>query len=1227
MSNKSFRIKYDQNSSIDHLKVNMKQDFDFLEVLSLKISQEDAYKLYTSDYGVIVGRVLANDGFGIPNAKISLFIKNQNVDNSTDSGILYPYTSTSSVNSNNVRYNLLPSEKVNKCHQNVGSFVTKTELLDNNQLIDVFDSFYKYTTVTNESGDYMLFGVPTGTQQIHVDIDLSDIGVLSQAPRDMEYKGYGIKQFDSPNKFKKSTNLDSLPQIITENTSVFVYPFWGDPNQGEIAISKKNINIQYKFEPTCVFMGSIFTDQLKGGISKTCVPSKESGVMSEMSTSQGSIEMIRETIDGKIENYSINGNRLINSDGVWCYQIPMNLDYVITDELGNIVPSDSPTKGIPTRTNVRFRISLDNNGDSFVQSKTASYLIPNKPNSIDEEDYEFGSNCKKTSMVNLMWNKVYTVKNYIPRISKKDSSNDISVDRRFNGLKSVNYHGSNNPVPYNNIFVNLNLRFILICTITTFIIMLIGLINRFIIAPLKYVSWVGGFVKNLSPIVISKNIFGESECLEISLPNSDYLVPQYNGKIENDFNTYTMSMGILNALSQKTGHDYKVRATPGQDGTYNNWSGVGTIDDYNNSKHSKYTILISEDGNENGEGLLIGNITANKSLESYLNTGVAKIKVTGSDDDWYPFKESFVAYEAPNRCSGLTETLTSCIETQLSVENQIVNFDFTNDWLNGSLYAPRYLTKSKKNEKTGKLDSEYCGSLDVNNNLYLVQTCAVTIDKNGNFPNASNDNTECYGNTNNKCYKKNYTKAIGNGVIKQNTNDKTLYYRAVEFPGASDKNKYIQPTGIVLLGSLNDCDLDGIPQLHQLLPQTSFKLPPDSFLPDEDKEKDVQNSDKYGISEGSDPSFKSMSGIDWGNDPSHLENGLFIAVSCSDSNTITKTCVNASRLCEVGVDFDEKYTGYTGNSGLIRYIDGYISNDEISSGDVRGMFATLNGNNLKTKLNEYKQVKYDFSYLYPNSFDGRLRTLGYDKNKDFYGFPSDFTYNQDARLDYYKFRFGLTDSSQIGYDYLGEGKFPRYENSYYFYFGLKPGLTALDLFNTQFFVPCSEPKPDAFNVKLTLISNETCKLNDGSVDISITDCIYPYNMYLNDNSHMERVKSTDVIHMTGLTHGNYTFKVIDGNGDEVIKYISIAYIPCYEYSSELVGGVLEQEYTPQYEYTVLLPPSGDTDYVKEQIMLSYEYSSELVGGVLEQEYTPQYEYTVLLPPSGDTDYVYEQENN
>ena len=57
-SNKNFRIKTNNKDKV--LNVNLTRDIDFLEILSLKIDTSSAYKLTSSNYGVIVGRVLAN---------------------------------------------------------------------------------------------------------------------------------------------------------------------------------------------------------------------------------------------------------------------------------------------------------------------------------------------------------------------------------------------------------------------------------------------------------------------------------------------------------------------------------------------------------------------------------------------------------------------------------------------------------------------------------------------------------------------------------------------------------------------------------------------------------------------------------------------------------------------------------------------------------------------------------------------------------------------------------------------------------------------------------------------------------------------------------------------------------------------------------------------------------------------------------------------------------------
>lgn len=236
---KSYRIRTNVGGNDNVLNVKLTQTYDTLEVLSLKIDQKNSYKIFKSDYGVVIGRVFANGGYGVPNAKVSVFIPKSGND-FFDEELLYPYTSTTSLGNDNVRYNLLPDFVDVGCHQDVGTFPNKRYVLDNDDIIEVFDKYYTYTTTTNNAGDYMLFGVPTGDVKLHMDVDLSDIGTLSQRPRDFLYKGYSIEQFDSPTKFKKSTNLSSLVQIMSEDKDVYVYSYWGDTSEtdSDIAITR-----------------------------------------------------------------------------------------------------------------------------------------------------------------------------------------------------------------------------------------------------------------------------------------------------------------------------------------------------------------------------------------------------------------------------------------------------------------------------------------------------------------------------------------------------------------------------------------------------------------------------------------------------------------------------------------------------------------------------------------------------------------------------------------------------------------------------------------------------------------------------------------------------------------------------------------------------------------------------------------------------------------------------
>ena len=465
--NKTYRVKINEGEEYADISLNLNQDIDMFEMLSLKVNKENFYKLETSNYGCIVGRVLANDAIGIPNVKLSIFIA-ADEETKADSVLsyLYPYSSPSSTDNENIRYNLLTDEQISECFTSVGTFPSKRLVLDDSNVFEIYDKYYKFTTTTNSAGDYMIFGVPLGTQQLHIDVDLSDIGdLLSQSPRDFIFKGYDVNEFESPSKFKKSTSLDSLPQIFSQNESVYVYPFWGDPSvMGEedsngVRITRKDINLNYKFEPTCVFMGSLITDEKSNGFTKRCIPTDRMGKMDRLTTGEGTIEMIRKTPDGSVESFNVNGSHLIDGDGVWCYQIPMNLDFVKTDEYGNIVPTDDPNKGLPTRARVRFRVSLNDLVSDYENNHLVKMLVPNNPSTLSDMNsaYIFGTATPESEFRDLLWNKVYTVKSYVPRLQK----GDMNREKRFSGIKAVNVNGGNNPTPYNNMRIDITFMFVL----------------------------------------------------------------------------------------------------------------------------------------------------------------------------------------------------------------------------------------------------------------------------------------------------------------------------------------------------------------------------------------------------------------------------------------------------------------------------------------------------------------------------------------------------------------------------------------------------------------------------------------------------------------------------------------------------------------------------------------------------------------------------------------------
>jgi hypothetical protein len=385
---KSYRIR--TQVGVDKaIKVNLEQDFDSINILSLKILQSDVYNRQCSDYGVIVGRVFVNGGFGLPNARVSVFIPLSEED-STNPIIseLYPYTSIADVDADGYRYNLLPKEPSYDGHAVTGTFPTRKEVLLDQSYIEVYDKYYKYTTKTNDSGDYMILGVPLGTQTIFLDVDLSDIGCFSLSPQDLIQAGLATESQVNGSKFKSSTNLSELPQIKTLNKIVDIAPLWGEPEICQLGITRVDFDLtseaNISIEPKATFMGSIISTTKDDALRVSCKPKNNTGNLCELIAGPGQILSIRQTINVDdlglpiLEEHKLEQEgKVIDGDGSYLVNLPMNLDYVYTNEFGEQALSNDPKVGIPTKARYRFKFKWNNEGGLQNEIQRANFFVPN----------------------------------------------------------------------------------------------------------------------------------------------------------------------------------------------------------------------------------------------------------------------------------------------------------------------------------------------------------------------------------------------------------------------------------------------------------------------------------------------------------------------------------------------------------------------------------------------------------------------------------------------------------------------------------------------------------------------------------------------------------------------------------------------------------------------------------------------------------------------------------
>jgi hypothetical protein len=499
--------------------------------------------------------------------------------------------------------------------------------------------------------------------------------------------------------------------------------------------------------------------------------------------------------------------------------------------------------------------------------------------------------------------------------------------------------------------------------------------------------------------------------------------------------------------------------------------------------------------------------------------------------------------------TGSTDYLLKCIEMNLAQEHKVIKFDFYNDWINGLLYIPRWARNVTKKHTYlwgiikvgGKVKA--CNENFKSSNINFVQRCALTYnidDNNTTTPiGCVNDSDKTM-----KCHKSdNATKKIkvfqNTGIVAsiETLQSQYVYYfkpyeRSISKTNLQSSYIRLFATDIVLLGSLNDCNKWGIPNAFTELVNTTYQLPPNIVLTDSEDDdvkftsevEDITmlmsknnkitsiNLNDNGINlEGNNGNYTEVSGIEWSYNgpqqetqektPFYKPGGHFLGLTCRNSETSIKTCVNLSRICEHGVWMSQQQTITVPKYNLFteyNYIpSGFISKDEISKSIYRSSFATMNKNGLKTTINpETGFPMYEFKYINPSNFGGELNNYVFDdvnmNRNDGYNLMRTGEFRDEEYLkfrlglnsfdlDEYKKRFAINDNNLVS--------LPKYDNSFYFYFGLHNGKTALDEFKKTYYAVCEKN-----NLKL-----EEVKINDSDFYFDVKDVRIDYTGICDEN--------------------------------------------------------------------------------------------------------------------------------
>ena len=191
---------------------------------------------------------------------------------------------------------------------------------------------------------------------------------------------------------------------MTLKKVVQVAPFYGENGICQHYITRADFDItseaQIELSPTAVFIGSMISTKDKRKLKRRCrVPAKQ-GWLCDMISGPGQIEAIRQTIRTDnlgfpiLEQFRLqNDGKIIDDNGAWMTELPMNLNYTYTDEYGMRRISPDGSVGVPVSARYRFKLKWQHSPSLREENKRAYFLVPN----IKEHGWDIGGTSDPTT--------------------------------------------------------------------------------------------------------------------------------------------------------------------------------------------------------------------------------------------------------------------------------------------------------------------------------------------------------------------------------------------------------------------------------------------------------------------------------------------------------------------------------------------------------------------------------------------------------------------------------------------------------------------------------------------------------------------------------------------------------------------------------------------------------------------------------------------------------------